>query len=280
MRTAPRLHDGTRMSHLTWWHVFVLVLALAIAFLGGKLIGRAVHRLLYRLSLVTHTQNDRVVSRLQGPVALVCMVVIWHFTVSWFDLPSDVLAFARGAGGIALLVALAWGGMRVIDAAIESFAVRSKWITGHRVSQSLLPLARRIAKVITAVIAAIMILDELGYSVGPLIAGLGVTGIAVALAAQSTLANLFGAFAIGADHPFREGDTIKLDNGRTGVVEAIGLRSTRLRTTDGTLLTVPNGKLADSQIELLSASELSRRDTAVTAVPPPARREARVGGPS
>jgi MscS family membrane protein len=99
------------------------------------------------------------------------------------------------------------------------------------------------------VIASIVaLLSELGYSVTSLVAGLGIGGLAVALAARSTLENLFGAFSIGADQPFREGDFVKVED-FTGTVEAIGLRSTRIRTLDRTVITLPNGKLADTKVE-------------------------------
>ena len=247
------------MSHLTWWHVLELVLSAGIAYLGGRLVGKAVHRMLYRFALTTRTaSDDRIVMRLPAPIAALCAVAIWEVMITIFDFPYEVMDFAREVGSIAFLLSLAWLGMRILDGAIEAAAVKSKWITGHRISQSLLPVARRIVKIVLAVIVAVMILSELGYSVGPLIAGLGITGIAVALAAQKTLENVFGAFAIGVDHPFHEGDMIKLDNGLIGKVESIGLRSTRLRTADRTLVTVPNGKLADAQIEALTARDCIR----------------------
>jgi MscS family membrane protein len=253
------LHAIAGMSDLTSWNVLELVVSAAIAYLGGRLVGNAVHRMLYRFALTTRTaSDDRIVTRLSGPIAALCAVGIWEVMIAIFDFPLDVLAFLRELGSIAFLLALAWLGMRILDGIVETAAVKSKWITGHRISHSLLPVARRAVKVVLAVIIALMILSELGYSVGPLIAGLGITGIAVALAAQKTLENVFGAFAIGVDHPFHEGDMIKLDNGRIGKVESIGLRSTRLRTADRTLVTVPNGKLADAQIEALTARDCIR----------------------
>lgn len=247
------------MPNLTVWSVFVLVISVAIAYLGGRLLGSWTYRLLYRFAIATRTPDDeKIVQRLRGPLAAAWMVVIWHIVISCFAIPASVLAFARAAGGIAFLVVLAWAGMRVLDAATEIVALRSTWISSHRLSQSLLPVARRVAKIVLAILIAVMVLSELGYSVGPLIAGLGITGIAVALAAQKTLENVFGAFAIGVDHPFHEGDLIRLDNGLVGKVETIGLRSTRLRTFDRTLVTVPNGKLADAQIEALTARDSMR----------------------
>jgi MscS family membrane protein len=100
-------------------------------------------------------------------------------------------------------------------------------------------------------------LSYLGYPVASLIAGLGIGGLAVALAAQKTIENLFGAFAIGVDQPFRVGDTVKVED-FTATVERIGLRSTRFRTLDRTIVTIPNGKLADSRIESHTARDRTR----------------------
>src|SRR4051812_21563558 len=124
-------------------------------------------------------------------------------------------------------------------------------------SRTLLPLGRRVIKVVIAAVAVVALLGSLGYSITGLVAGLGITGIAVALAAQKTLENVVGAFALGIDQPLREGDVVKVDQ-TLGTVERIGLRSTRLRTLDRTLVAYPNGKLADSVIERYSARDRMR----------------------
>jgi MscS family membrane protein len=93
-----------------------------------------------------------------------------------------------------------------------------------------------------------VILSEFGYPAASLITGLGVGGVALALAAQKTVENLFGSVSIGVDKPFRIGDFVKIDD-FTGTVELIGLRSTRIRTLDRTLITIPNGRLADMRVE-------------------------------
>jgi MscS family membrane protein len=252
------------MSHLSWWVVFVLVVSAALAFLAGSVVGRLLHRILYRVALTTHTpMDDRIVLRLSGPIVAVCVVMMWQVLTTALLPQGAGLDLARAIGGIGFLLALAYAGMRVIDAGVEMIAVRSRWITAHRMSQALLPLVRRTLKVILAVTVAEMLLSELGYSIGPLIVGLGVTGIAVALAAQRTLADVFGAFAIGVDRPFHEGDVIKLESGLSGVVEAIGLRSTRVRTADRSLVTVPNGNLAAAAIETLTARDRMRFATSL-----------------
>ncbi len=90
-----------------------------------------------------------------------------------------------------------------------------------------------------------------------LLAGLGIGGIALALAAQKTVENLFGSIAIGVDQPFRVGDFVKVED-VLGTVEAIGMRSTRIRTLDRTVVTIPNGKLSDSKAETFAARDRLR----------------------
>jgi MscS family membrane protein len=111
-----------------------------------------------------------------------------------------------------------------------------------------LPIAARFGKVAVAAMLIIAVLSNFGLPVASLIAGLGVGGVALALAAQKTVENMFGAVSIGADRPLKIGDFVKVGE-LLGTVESIGLRSTRIRTLDRTLVTIPNGGLADSRIE-------------------------------
>ena len=101
------------------------------------------------------------------------------------------------------------------------------------------------------------LLNELGFQVTSILAGLGIGGLAFALAAQKTVEHLFGSIAIGVDQPFRVGDFVNVD-GVTGTVESIGGRSTRIRTLDRTVVTFPNGKLAETRSESISARDRIR----------------------
>jgi MscS family membrane protein len=94
------------------------------------------------------------------------------------------------------------------------------------------------------------------------LAGLGIGGIALALGAQKTLENVFGAFALAVDQPIREGDFVRIDD-LLGTVETIGLRSTRIRTLDRTLVAIPNGKLADLRLETFAARDRVRLQTTI-----------------
>jgi small-conductance mechanosensitive channel len=265
------------MLDLTWWQVFALIGTAALAVFGGRLLGTWAHRALYRRVLLTRSSaDDRIVLRLESPVQGVAMVVIWQVVVSFGDYPASVLAFCRSVGHIGLLLALGWAAMRMIDTGIEMIAVRSRWITNQRASQALLPLARRIAKIVLGALIAVMILARMGYAVGPLLVLLAIVGAAMALAAHRPLENVLAAYAILGDHGVREGDTVRLDSGIVGDIESIGLYSTRIRCGEGSYVIVPNRKLADAQIE---RSVVRTSTVVVGAVPPPnALRQTSQGG--
>lgn len=239
----------------------MLLASAAIALFCGWVLGRWAYRVLYRMTVFSRiSMRERTVLRLEGPIALLFAVGGWALTTSVLTFEPDVAVFAHATSAIGLLLALAWAAVRVVDAWTEAIAMRSEWITGHRVSQSLLPASRRVARAVVAVIACVMILAVLGFAVGALVVALAVAGVAVALGARKVLEDVFGAFAIGVDHPFREGDFIRLPDGTMGTVEDIGLRSTRIRTLDRTLVTIPNGRLADVQVEALTERDRVRFD--------------------
>jgi len=127
--------------------------------------------------------------------------------------------------------------------------------TETRLDNQLVPILRKALKVFIVAIGIVAILERLEQPVAGIIASLGLGGLAVALAAQDTLANLFGSIAILTDRPFQVGDRVEVE-GHDGPVESIGLRSTRIRTLDGTLVAIPNSKMANTVI-----NNIARRPT-------------------
>ena len=112
----------------------------------------------------------------------------------------------------------------------------------------MVPLARRTLKVFVALVALLAVVQNLGFNVTGILAGLGIGGLAVALAAQKSIENLFGGLSLIADQPVRVGDICRFGS-QQGTVEDIGLRSTRVRTLDRTVVTIPNADFATMQIE-------------------------------
>jgi MscS family membrane protein len=231
-----------------WLRWAALPVLIAAACLFGMILGRASRAVLGWLARRTSaTWDDTLIGHARGPLALAWSVAIVSVGAPWLDLsPQTRTLVLRLVHGLFLL-AFFWMLWRSVDVAAEALG-SARWARDRSGSRALLPLGRRVSKVAVLIAIVVALLSELGYSVTSLVAGLGIGGLAVALAARSTLENLFGAFSIGADQPFREGDFVKIED-FVGTVEAIGLRSTRIRTLDRTVITMPNGKLADTRVE-------------------------------
>jgi len=119
--------------------------------------------------------------------------------------------------------------------------------TGAKVDAQLVDLIHKVSSIFIWIVAFVFVLKMWGVDVGPLLASLGIAGLAVAFALQPTLANIFGGVSLILDQNIKVGDVLNIDNGyQMGKVLDIGLRSTKIRTFDGELLIIPNGKLADS----------------------------------
>jgi MscS family membrane protein len=245
------------ITQSTWWPWLALPALVIVAWLGGLLLSRLSRAVLHRLTARTPTTwDDALLAGLAGPLTLAWALALIHVGLPWLELAPKVESGARRGAHVVLLIIVFWAVWSVVDVASKLVA-DMRWSTDHAASRALVPLGRRLSKVAVVLAAIVTLLSELGYSVTSLVAGLGIGGLAVALAARSTLENLFGAFSIGADQPFREGDTIKVED-VVGIVEAVGLRSTRIRTADRTLVTMPNGKLADTRVESYSARDRLR----------------------
>ncbi len=148
---------------------------------------------------------------------------------------------------------LLFRGVDVLSFYLLSAAAR----TDSKLDDQLVPIIKKSLKAFVGILVFIAILQTLGYSVGSLLAGLGIGGLAVAMAAQETLSNLFGGIVIFADRPFRVGDWVQVDQ-IEGTVEQIGFRSTRIRTFTGSLVTLPNSMVAKSVIDNKAAMPARR----------------------
>ena len=241
---------------LLWQWLALPVCALG-ALVAARLLGGITHAVLRRLARRTETRfDDELSDNLGGPIALGWFVAVAASMLVLLELPDAAEGFARRVLHGFFFVAFFWALFRAVDVA-RAATRGSTWAEANPASRSLLALGARVAKVLIGAMAVIAVVSALGYPVASLIAGLGIGGLALALAAQKTVENLFGAFSIGFDQPIREGDYVRID-GAEGTVEAIGLRSTRIRTPDRTVVCIPNGKLADQRTENLTARDRMR----------------------
>jgi MscS family membrane protein len=251
----PLLRVGPR--ELMWWQWLALPLLIVTSLLVGMGLSKVTEKLLCKLAAHSSTSwDDAMVARMKRPFTLWWMLAVAYLILPFLALYEPAEEFVLGTMHTLFLVGLFWALARIIDVGAEA-VFRSPWATTRAAAGSLVSLGARVAKVAVVVIAAVALLSELGYPVASILAGLGVGGLAVALAAQKTVENLFGAFSIGADQPFREGDLVRVDD-FVGNVELIGLRSTKFRTADRTLISIPNGKLADMKLETFAVRDRLR----------------------
>ncbi|MBQ6534929.1 MAG: mechanosensitive ion channel family protein [Opitutales bacterium] len=159
----------------------------------------------------------------------------------------EAMPVIRRAGGIVFLCAMFWLISILLDSIFSVAATKLK----NKSAANLIAFINRLLKILLIIIAALTVMTHCGLNVSALIASLGIGGVALAFAAQDTIANFFGSVSIILDRPFIVGDWIK-SSSCEGNVEAIGFRSTRVRTFDKTLVTIPNSTLAKENIENFS----------------------------
>jgi MscS family membrane protein len=234
--------------NLTHWQWLALPALLIATWFVGYLLSRISRAVLAFFAARTRpTWDDEIVTNINGPLVLIWALVLGSAALPWLALPVVAERFGQSLVKGGFLFSFFWVLSRLVDAWGKRLIV-SQWARGRAVSNSLITLGVRVGKIAVLIVAVVALVSAMGYPAASLLAGLGVGGLAVALAAQKTLEHLFGAFAIGADRPFNEGDFIKVED-VAGTVELIGLRSTRIRTLDRTVITIPNGKLSEMRVE-------------------------------
>ncbi|RYZ04600.1 MAG: mechanosensitive ion channel family protein [Myxococcales bacterium] len=252
---GPLLQTGPR--DLLWWQWAGLALLAVVGSALGMLTGALVRSVLGRAAKRTVTiWDDRILARSRGPVALAFTVGFMRALLPQLLLYEPAERFVHQVLRALLLANVLWAFWRLVDVVAE-LSWSSEFSFEHPSSRALIPLARRMGKAVVAVAAILLLISALGYPVTSLIAGLGIGGLALALASQKTVENLFGAFSLGIDQPFREGDFVRVED-LTGTVESLGLRSTRIRTPDRTVVSIPNGKLAEMRLETFAARDRLR----------------------
>lgn len=238
-----------------WWRFLWPLLAGAGVFLAGA----ALRPLLFsRLSqLVSRTQwtwADLLLQALKGPYLLWCLIAGIYAALVLSPAESDVVSFAGKLLSVLWLISITVAVLRLADQLIQ------KYSTQLAAALPLTSLTQNLAKGAILTLGALMIMNGLGVSITPILTALGVGGLAVALALQETLANLFAGVYVTMSRQVRVGDYIKLDSGEEGYVSDIAWRSTRVLTLPNTWIVIPNTKMAQA---VVTNYDLPTRDMAV-----------------
>lgn len=246
---------------------------LIFGLLFKRVFSRILSKIIYKLFKSVHagTDSNVFVGLLLRPIELLILFIAAYLAINQLDYPLSEVIFRRTTTSgkvpvvyeikliqvidklflLLFIISFFRIILRLIDFVAHIFLFKSS-LTEGKSDDQMVPFIKELTKIVTIIFAVFVVLGWVfNLNVATIIAGLGIGGIAVALAAQDTLQNLLGSFTIFADKPFVVGDLIRIDK-YEGTIEKVGFRSTLLRTTDKTLVIIPNKKMVDSPLENLS----------------------------
>jgi MscS family membrane protein len=188
-----------------------------------------------------------LVEALRGPVKVVAFVVFLHIGLNIFDWSGTAKLYFSKILILIVAASLTYLLLKIVDLLLDLWRRRVAHEADRRFNDQLFSIIRKSLNLFVIIVAVMVTAQNIGINITAVITSLSIGGLAVGLAAQDTLANLFGAVAVFADKPFRVGDQIKLDAAE-GMVETVGMRSTRVRNSDGHLVIIPNKTIGNAAI--------------------------------
>lgn len=231
-------------------------LGLICAFIFGfllKSISRGILFSLKKSSRIRQKSHPFIVYfldlKVEKPASWILTGLFWQASLEHLELPNGLTKYLN----LVVHLTLAFNLIRIAYLAIDAVALMLTDLvqkTKTTLGEQLVPFASKFSKVMVIILGVLIFLQSFGINVMSLLAGLGLGGLALALAAQDTAANLFGSITILLDRPFKVGDWIKVSD-TEGIVEEVGFRSTRIRTFYNSLVTVPNSTMAKEKIDNL-----------------------------
>ena len=220
--------------------------------IAGKLVLWLFTRVLVKMSSKTKTQFDDILVKTtkQPLVMLISILGIWY-AVHRLAFPLWLDNFFNKSIYFAIVISVTWFISRLISELIEVYIVPLAEKSENDLDDQLIPIIRKSLTGAIWAIGIVVALNNAGFDVGAIIAGMGIGGFAMAMASKDTISNFFGGVTVFADKPFKIKDRIKI-SGYDGTVQEIGIRSTRLKTLEGRIVTIPNAKFIDNIIENVS----------------------------
>jgi MscS family membrane protein len=244
------IFNGNTVGDLLWCAAY-----LAITFAVAKVVPQIFSKILRRFA--KHTKNrfdDIVLDAFEKPVFWI--VLVWGIKQSAhsLNLPDTVSTLFRNVTTVTTLLFLAWAASNLITAVRKIYIDPRTEESENRFDDQIIPIIEKSLKGLLWSFAILVAFDNIGFDIVSLLTGLGIGGIALAMAAKDTLSNIFGSVTVFADRPFHVDDVVTI-KGHTGTIVELGLRTCRMRTFDDTLVTIPNSVLVGGPIENLSLRE-------------------------
>lgn len=249
------LKGGFLLEYWQWIGIFIVVI---IGFIADKLVAWFLAGNVKRWKL-KHSDYSGVDDRILRPLGLMAMALIWWFLLGMLGLPDTALVILSVAVKLLVSISAVWSAFRLVDI-IYALLMRKAQQTSNRFDDLLVPMISKSLKVFVVVMGVIFSADNLNIDVTSLLAGLGLGGLAFALAAKDLLGNFFGSLTVLLDRPFQIGDWVVIGDVE-GSVEEVGFRSTRIRTFYNSLITLPNATLTNTKIDNMGARRFRRMKT-------------------
>lgn len=229
-----------------------------ISVISARLIYWFISIILRQYTKHTDTElDDLIIKRIDTPIALGVVLIGMRYALKLLTLPHILNSYVHRGFVLMATLTVTWLFSRIVRSLIEFYFRQSSEQTESKTDKQIMLVAKRASAVILWSIGAVVGLNNAGFDVGALIAGLGIGGLAVALAAQDTVKNIIGGLVVFFDKPFYIGDVIKIKEVE-GTVVYTGIRSTRIRTGSGRLISIPNAQFTDNPIENITLEPAKR----------------------
>ena len=222
---------------------------LIIFFIISKLVILIAEKISLKLASKTKTKvDDEIVDIINKPLSLI--ILLFGFKLFFLEIWKNMFFESYIDRTIVSIMAviIIFTSIKIIDCIIQNWGMDWAKKTKSHLDDQLVRLVHQFSTILLYIIGFLWVLSIWGIKVGPLLAGLGIGGLAIAFALQPTLANIFGGVSLILDKTIKVGDIVKLDSGESGTVYDIGIRSTRVKTWNNEILILPNSKLVDSKV--------------------------------
>ncbi|OUR72672.1 mechanosensitive ion channel protein MscS [Methylophaga sp. 41_12_T18] len=249
------LKQGFLLEYWQWLGVFFVIVLGSTA---DKLLAWVLQRSVVRWQR-RHPAFEGLDTTVLRPLGLMAMAIIWWLGLGMFGLPDTALIILSVAVKVLVSLSAIWSAFRLVDI-FNAILIRKANKTENKFDDLLVPMISKSMKVFVVVMGVIFSADNLNIDVTSLLAGLGLGGLAFALAAKDLLGNFFGSLTVLLDRPFHIGDWVVIGDVE-GTVEEVGFRSTRIRTFYNSLITLPNSALTTTTIDNMGARRFRRMKT-------------------
>ena len=244
MVSLDTLYYGNTMAD--WGYALLIILG---AYILGKAAYWVIGNTIKKLTSKTKTKlDDIIIDMIEEPIMMAIIIFGIWYSFSTLILSEGFDLWVSRIVNVLIVMNVAWLLSRLFEALFREYIVPMAEGSESDFDDQILPIVRKGVKIIIWTLAIIIGLDNAGYNIGTMLAGLGIGGLLIAMAAKDTVANFFGGVTIYTDKPFKIRDRIKID-GFDGTVTEIGIRSTRLKTLAGTEVVLPNAIFTDNPVE-------------------------------